>query len=68
MMHPADAAGLGDVPDLTEGFPVRLRRALHFQRLEAVLPAVIAWMTAGNSFCAFLRDLGQVSFRGSSDA
>ena len=68
VLHAADAACLGDVPDLPQSFPVRLRCRFDLHLLEAVLAAMLARMRAGNSFSPLLSYLFQVSFRGSSGA
>jgi hypothetical protein len=51
------------VPYLAERFAVRLACGLHLDLLEAVLTAVIARVSACDSFCAFLRYMRQLNFR-----
>ena len=68
VLHAANAARFGDVPDLAEGFLVRCRRYFHLELFEAVFAAILTGVGAGNSFGPLLGYFLQVSFRGSSVA
>ena len=68
MLHSANAARLGYVPDLADRLSVRLRSGFDLHRLEAVLAAILTSVGARNTLGPILIDLLQVSFRGSSGA
>jgi hypothetical protein len=68
LKHPTHAARLSHVPDFAERFAVGLVRLCDSELLEIVLAAVLARVSACDSFCAFLGYLGQLNFRSACGA